>query len=49
MLLSRRPGRVSQIIEPDISRGGDPDAIRRHPVYLDTVDAIWQALKQYLD
>ena len=30
------------MIEPEISREGDPDAIRRHPVYLDTVDAIWQ-------
>jgi NitT/TauT family transport system ATP-binding protein len=49
VLLSPRPGRISQVIEPDISREGDPDAIRRHPVYLDTVDAIWRALKQYLD
>ena len=49
VLLSRRPGRVSQIIEPAISREGDPDAIRRHPVYLDTVDAIWQGLKQYVE
>ena len=49
VLLSRRPGRVAQIIEPDISRHGDPDAIRRNPVYLDTVDAIWRGLKQYLD
>jgi NitT/TauT family transport system ATP-binding protein len=49
VLLSPRPGRISQIIEPDISREGDPDAIRRHPVYLDTVDAIWQGLKKYLE
>ena len=49
VLLSPRPGRISQIIEPDISREGDPDAIRRHPVYLDTVDAIWRGLKQYLE
>jgi NitT/TauT family transport system ATP-binding protein len=49
VLLSPRPGRISQVIEPDISREGDPDAIRRHPVYLDTVDAIWRGLKQYLD
>ena len=49
MLLESRPSRVSQIIEPDISREGDPDAIRRHPVYLDTVDAIWRGLKRYLD
>ncbi|HUV32089.1 MAG TPA: ABC transporter ATP-binding protein [Devosiaceae bacterium] len=49
VLLSTNPGRVSQIIAPDIPRGGDVDAIRRHPVYLDTVDTIWRALKRYLD
>jgi NitT/TauT family transport system ATP-binding protein len=49
VLLSPRPGRISDIIEPDISREGDPDAIRRHPVYLDTVDAIWRGLRRYLD
>jgi NitT/TauT family transport system ATP-binding protein len=49
VLLERRPSRVSRIIEPDISREGDPDAIRRHPVYLDTVDGIWQDIKKYLD
>ncbi len=49
VLLSPRPGRVSQVIVPDITRGGDVDAIRRHPVYLDTVDAIWRGLKRYLD
>jgi NitT/TauT family transport system ATP-binding protein len=49
VLLSPRPGRISDIIEPAISREGDPDAIRRHPVYLDTVDAIWRGLKRYLD
>ncbi len=49
VLLSRRPSRVSEIIEPDIQRGDDPDAIRRHPAYLDTVESIWQGLKRYLD
>ncbi len=49
VLLSPRPGRIAEVIEPAISREGDPDAIRRHPVYLDTVDAIWQSLKKYLD
>ena len=49
VLLSRRPSRVSEIIEPDIQRGDDPDAIRRHPAYLDTVETIWQGLKRYLD
>jgi NitT/TauT family transport system ATP-binding protein len=49
VLLSGRPGRVNQIVEPRIPRDGDPERIRRHPVYLDTVEAIWQGLKQYLD
>jgi NitT/TauT family transport system ATP-binding protein len=37
------------VIDPAIPREGDPDAIRRHAVYLDTVDAIWRGLKQYID
>jgi NitT/TauT family transport system ATP-binding protein len=49
VLLSRRPSRVSQIVTPDIPRDGDPEAIRRHPVYLDTVETIWAGLKQYVD
>ena len=40
---------MSQIIEPAISRDIDAAAIRRDPVYLDTVDGIWQGLKRYLD
>ncbi len=49
VLLSPRPGRIAEVIEPDIPRDGDADAIRRHPVYLDTVDAIWRGLKGYLE
>jgi NitT/TauT family transport system ATP-binding protein len=49
VLLSPRPGRVSQIIEPAIDRSADPDAIRRHKGYLDAVEEIWQGLKQYVD
>jgi NitT/TauT family transport system ATP-binding protein len=49
VLLSRRPSRVSSIVEPDISRAMDPDAIRRNSTYIDTVEAIWQELKHYLD
>jgi NitT/TauT family transport system ATP-binding protein len=48
-LLSRRPGRVSQIIEPKIDRTASPDAIRRDQGYLDTVEEIWQGLKHYVD
>ena len=49
VLLSPRPGRVSRIIEPKIDRSGDPDAIRRDQHYLDTVEEIWQGLKQYVE
>jgi NitT/TauT family transport system ATP-binding protein len=49
VLLSPRPGKVSQIVEPDIDRQGkNPDEIRRDKNYLDTVDRIWQILKQYV-
>lgn len=49
VLLSPRPGRVSQIIEPEIDRSVDPDRIHRDRHYLDTVEEIWQGLKQYVD
>ncbi|MDQ0509363.1 ABC transporter ATP-binding protein [Ancylobacter amanitiformis] len=49
VILSRRPGRISQIIEPEIDRSASPDAIRRDQSYLDTVEEIWQGLKRYVD
>ena len=49
VLLSRRPSRVAQIIEPRIDRTASPDAIRRDQGYLDTVEEIWQGLKHYVD
>lgn len=49
VLLSPRPGRISRIIEPQIDRSGDPDRIHRDRHYLDTVEEIWQGLKQYVD
>lgn len=49
VLLSPHPGRISQVITPDIPRSEDIEAIRRHPAYLDTVDEIWHGLKHYLD
>jgi NitT/TauT family transport system ATP-binding protein len=48
-LLSRRPGRVERIIDLDIPRDMPPERIRRHSTYLDTVESIWQSLKQYLE
>jgi NitT/TauT family transport system ATP-binding protein len=49
VLLSRRPGRVSQVIAPQIDRSGSPDEIRRDRGYLDTVEEIWQGLRQFVD
>ena len=49
VLLAPRPGRVTAIVEPNITRGAGPDRIRRDPVYLDTVEQIWNGLKDYLD
>jgi NitT/TauT family transport system ATP-binding protein len=49
ILLSARPGTVSRIVRPNIQRTGrNPDEIRRDKNYLDTVDEIWQMLKQYV-
>ena len=49
VLLSRRPGRVSQVIAPHIDRSGSPDEIRRDRAYLNTVEEIWQGLRQFVD
>jgi NitT/TauT family transport system ATP-binding protein len=49
VLLSPRPGKVSKVLRPQIVReGSGPEEIRRNKVYLDTVDEIWQILKQYV-
>ncbi len=48
VLLSRRPGRVSQVIEPQVDRGASPEEIRRDQYYLDTVEEIWRGLRQYV-
>lgn len=49
VLLSPRPGTVSNIIHPNINRKGrSPDEIRRDKNYLDAVDEIWQILKHYV-
>nr|WP_244601692.1 ABC transporter ATP-binding protein [Rhodoplanes serenus] len=48
VLLSRRPSRVSAIRDTGIAHDQPPDQIRRDRRYLDTVDEIWDTLKQYL-
>jgi NitT/TauT family transport system ATP-binding protein len=49
ILLSPRPGRVSQIIDPMTDRTATPDEIRRDARYLDVVEEIWQGLRQYAE
>ena len=49
VLLSPRPGRVSRVVDPNIPRDGDPEAIRRDPAYLDLVDDIWRGLRAYVE
>ena len=49
VLLTPRPGKVWKIIEPRLPRTLSPDQIRREPIYLDTVESIWQSLKDYVE
>jgi NitT/TauT family transport system ATP-binding protein len=49
VMLSRRPGRLSRIVEPKVDRSGTPDEIRRDPRYLDAVEDIWQVLREYVE
>ncbi|HEX6978924.1 MAG TPA: ABC transporter ATP-binding protein [Alphaproteobacteria bacterium] len=48
VLLTRRPGTVAKILEPQVDRSRGPEAVRRDPAYLDAVEEIWAMLKQYL-
>ena len=49
VLLTPHPGRVGQVLDPEIDRDGDPDAIRRAPAYLDLIDEIWAGLRRYVE
>jgi len=50
VLLSPRPGRVNRIVDTEIDRQGlSADEIRREKHFLDTIEDIWNTLKQYLD
>jgi len=49
VLLSPRPGRVNRIVTTELERAGrTADEIRRQDAFLDTVEDIWQTLKEYL-
>ncbi|MCB1885931.1 MAG: ABC transporter ATP-binding protein [Geminicoccaceae bacterium] len=49
ILLSPGPGRVARIVEPEIDRTLSPEAIRRDPHYLETVEDIWQGLRDFVE
>ena len=49
VILTRGPGRVSNVVRPEISRDGSPDEIRRSRGFLDSVETIWNELRGYLD
>jgi len=49
IMLSPRPGRISQIIDPDIPKGVSPDDLRRNEAYLNTVEEIWHVIKKYVE
>ena len=49
VLLSPRPGRIHSIIRPELDRTESPDDIRRDKVYLDTVEEIWNNIREYLE
>ena len=49
ILLSPGPGRVNRIVEPEIDRSLSPEAIRRDPHYLETVEDIWQGLRDFVE
>lgn len=44
-LMTRRPGRVKEVIEVGISRPRDPEAVRRSARYLELREHIWHQLK----
>lgn len=49
VMLSPRPGRISQIIDPDIPKDISPDDLRRNEAYLNTVEEIWHVIKKYVE
>ncbi|MEQ8965892.1 MAG: ABC transporter ATP-binding protein [Azospirillaceae bacterium] len=49
VILSRRPGRVSKIVEPDLQRDGPIENIRKDSRYVEMVDDIWDGLKQFVE
>ncbi|MQA99719.1 MAG: ATP-binding cassette domain-containing protein [Actinobacteria bacterium] len=49
VILTRGPAHVSKVVRPGIDRSGDSQEIRRSPGYLDSVENIWDELREYLE
>ena len=49
VILSGRPGSISEIVYTEINRLGEIDLIRRQPRYIELVDEIWSSLKSYVE
>jgi NitT/TauT family transport system ATP-binding protein len=49
VILTRGPGRVSNVVRPQIARDGSSDEIRRSQGYLDSVEEIWGELRTYAE
>lgn len=49
VILSGRPGSITEIVYPEIDRLGEIDLIRRQPRYVELVDEIWSSLKSYVE
>ena len=47
-VLSSRPGRLLEVSDTGMERGGSPDEVRRSKEYLDSIEKLWGTLKQYL-
>lgn len=44
-LMTRRPGRIKEVLDVNIPRPRDPEAVRRSPRYLELREHIWHQLK----
>lgn len=49
VIMSRRPGRIREILPVNISRPRKILSVRSHPVYIELRNSIWEMLKQDFD
>ncbi|HVH92398.1 MAG TPA: hypothetical protein VM783_13545 [Candidatus Acidoferrum sp.] len=49
VIMSRRPGRIREILPVDIPRPRKILSVRSHPHYIELRNSIWEMLKQEFD